>query len=125
MTDEVISEEVARFILQYIDSIAQWEGLLLLRADPSVEWSAESVAQRLYTSKADAARLLDHWISKGFVYNTGKGYIYQTVSPELDLKVEQVAECYTKFLVPITHLIHSKPKTRVQEFADAFWLRKD
>ena len=39
--------------------------------------------------------------------------------------LERLAEIYAKHLVPVTNLIHSKPKPRIQEFADAFRLRKD
>jgi hypothetical protein len=39
--------------------------------------------------------------------------------------VNQVAACYAKYLIPVTNLIHTKPRTRVQEFADAFKLRKE
>jgi hypothetical protein len=36
-----------------------------------------------------------------------------------------LADVYARYLVPVTNLIHAKPKSRVQEFADAFKLRKD
>jgi len=39
--------------------------------------------------------------------------------------LERTAEAYAKHLVPVTNLIHSKPKPRIQEFADAFRFRKD
>jgi hypothetical protein len=39
--------------------------------------------------------------------------------------VDRLAELYSKYLIPVTHLIHSKPQTRVREFADAFKLRKE
>ena len=52
-------------------------------------------------------------------------YRYQPVSAELDQIMGRVAEFYAKHLVPITNLIHSKPKPRVQEFAEAFRFRKD
>lgn len=39
--------------------------------------------------------------------------------------VDFLAVIYAKHLGPITNLIHTKPKNRVQEFADAFRLRKD
>jgi hypothetical protein len=38
----------------------------------------------------------------------------------------RAVELYSRQLVPVTHLIHSKPRpARVQEFAEAFRLRKD
>jgi hypothetical protein len=38
--------------------------------------------------------------------------------------VGEVVEAYSKYLIPVTNLIHSKPQTRVQQFAEAFKLRK-
>jgi hypothetical protein len=39
--------------------------------------------------------------------------------------IDHVAEVYDRYLIPVTHLIHAKPRTRVHAFADAFRLRKD
>jgi len=52
-------------------------------------------------------------------------YRYQPGSLVLSQMVNRVAEIYSEQLVPVTNLIHSKPKSRVQEFADAFKFRKD
>ncbi len=128
MTDDVIPGDVQQFILQHIDSIAQLEGLLLLRNDRSVEWSARAVADRLYISEPEATAVLTQLASRELVGGRkGKParYIYQPKTPDLGEMVDRVADIYAKYLVPVTHLVHSKPKTRIQEFSDAFWLRKD
>ena len=39
--------------------------------------------------------------------------------------VGQVADLYSRYLVPVTNLIHTKKTSRIQEFADAFRIRKD
>lgn len=128
MTVDVIPGDVQQFILQHIDSIAQLEGLLLLRNDRSVEWSARAVADRLYISEPEATVVLTQLASRELVaVRKGKParYIYQPKTPELGDMVDRVADIYAKYLVPVTHLVHSKPKTRIQEFSDAFWLRKE
>ena len=64
----------------------------------------------------------------GFVASAGEEdpvYRYQPHTAHLQQMIDSLAEFYGKHLVPITNLIHSKPKNRVQEFADAFRLRKD
>ena len=38
--------------------------------------------------------------------------------------VDQVANLYRQYLIPLTTLIHAKPRPRVHEFADAFQWRK-
>jgi hypothetical protein len=129
MADNIIPDDVKRFILQNIDSIAQWEGLLLLRANPQTEWNKETIAQRLYIRPEEAGELLAKLAAQGFLIISGDSsmltYRYQPASPDLEHMVTYIAALYRQFLIPITHLIHTKPKARVQKFADAFKLRKD
>jgi hypothetical protein len=123
-----IPENVQAFIVQSIDSIAQLEALLLLRSDSAQSWSAASIAHRLYISEAETRALLDVLTARGLLrIIAGKPglYQYETDLPENDAMIGQVAELYARYLVPVTRLIHSKPQTRIQQFADAFRVRKD
>jgi hypothetical protein len=52
------------------------------------------------------------------------GYRYQPASAELIALVNRLTAFYAKHIVPVTNLIHSKPKSRIQEFADAFRLKQ-
>ncbi|MEX0806196.1 MAG: hypothetical protein WD688_23180 [Candidatus Binatia bacterium] len=128
MNYELIPHDVRQFVLDRIDSVAHLEALLLLRSKPDEEWSCQAVANRLYIDQRQTAELLTHLHADGFVTATaGQSpvYRYQPASMELQQMVDRLAQIYSKHLVPITNLIHSKPKKRVQEFADAFRLRKD
>jgi hypothetical protein len=128
MSNNFIPDDVARFILERIDSVAQMEALLLFRSHPTQEWSGEELAKRLYISEKQTADLMSglctHEILVAISSEPPK-YRYQPGSKELQLMVDRVTEIYSKHLVPVTNLIHSKPITRVQEFADAFKFRKD
>jgi hypothetical protein len=118
---------VRAFLLQHLDSVAQLEALLLLRADPAWVWSAEAIAKRLYIPAEEAAAVLQRLAADGFLTEPPDppgSYRYHPASSALAQMVDQVAALYAKYLIPVTHLIHSKPRTRVQEFADAFKLRK-
>ncbi|HWO43668.1 MAG TPA: hypothetical protein VNO43_17910 [Candidatus Eisenbacteria bacterium] len=126
--NNIIPEEVARFILHHIDSVAQMEAILLLRSNPVKEWSVEELAKRLYISEEQTEGVVSSLCARGIFVAILTGpprYRYEPASKELDEMIERVAEVYSKHLVPVTNLIHSKPATRVQEFADAFKLRKD
>lgn len=129
MIDEIIPEDVKQFILQHIDSVAQLECLLLLQADPQISWSAATIAKELYINEAQAEALLAQLSAQGTLVKIEDNlpilYRYQPKSPEVEHMMVRVVSLYKQYLVPITHLIHSKPKTRVQEFADAFRIRKD
>jgi len=128
MAEPLIPDEVARFVLDKIDSVAQLEALLLLRNNRETDWSVGALAARLYIQEDQTAQLLGVLQAQGFVVSKGSDlalYRYEPASQELHGMLERLAEIYAKHLVPVTNLIHSKPKPRIQEFADAFRLRKD
>jgi hypothetical protein len=50
-------------------------------------------------------------------------YRFNSPSPEQKQLVARLAEVYSKQLIPVTNVIHAKPR-RIREFADAFKLRK-
>jgi hypothetical protein len=128
MVEYPIPNDVRQFILESIDSIAQLEALLLLRCSPNEEWDAQKVAKRLYISEQEATSLLARLSEEGLIaLSNDKPPLcrYQPDSDDLALIVDRLAETYSKHLVPVTNLVHSKPRIRVQEFAEAFKLRKD
>ena len=67
MSADVLPDEVKAFLLRYIDSVAQLEALLLLRANADLAWSADMLALRLYTSVQDTAELLARLCADGFL----------------------------------------------------------
>ncbi len=54
----LIPEDVAQFIIEKIDSVAQLEGLLLLRDNPQQQWDVAAVAKRLYIDDEQAGKVL-------------------------------------------------------------------
>jgi hypothetical protein len=127
MDSDIIPEDVREFILQNIDSIAQMEALILVRADPQAEWDAASISRALYVDEEKAAELLSHMAERGlFLLSGTKGhYKCNTLSPEMEILVGRVVDSYREYLLPMTHLIHSNFQTRIQKFADAFILKKE
>lgn len=129
MADGDISEEVKRFLLEKIDLIAQWEGLLTLQAKPEKAWAVEEVAQNLYISVPETARLLADLEARAMITSVRTpsqlAYRYQPCTAELDMVIKRAAELYRRSLIPITDIIHSKSRSRAQEFANAFKIRKD
>ncbi|HEY7183024.1 MAG TPA: leucine zipper domain-containing protein [Blastocatellia bacterium] len=127
MAEYPIPNDVRRFVLESIDSIAQLEALLLLRRSPNEEWTARKVAERLYISEQETTSLLARLRAEGLLaFSNDKPPLcrYRPDSDDLALIVDRLAETYSKHLVPVTNLVHSKPRVRVREFADAFNLRK-
>lgn len=128
MADGVIPDEIKQFLLRSIDSVAQWEGLLLLRANPDKEWSAEALAQNLYIGEQEVVQILARLVARSMIVAREEqgtiSYRYQPGTRELDQVIAHAAGLYRIYLIPITQIIHSKPH-RVQEFADAFRIKKE
>jgi len=125
---EVIPEEVALFITERIENVAELEGLLILRQDPSRTWNPHTLATRLYISEEQSGAVLQALSQTGLaIVAEGETpqYSYGPESRELDSLVVRIAEIYSRHIVPVTNLIHSKAKHKVQGFADAFRIRKD
>lgn len=118
-----LSDDIRQFLLRNIDSVAELEALLLMRRETQTLWDARRLAARLYIDPKAANGVLDTLHRRGLLAIDGDEFSYMPVRDELRASVDALAEVYTRLLIPITHLLHSKPRPAVQQFADAFRLR--
>ena len=123
------AEELRRFVLTSIPSVPFLEALLLLRADPTQQWHADTLAQRLYVRERTAQGLLEDLCRAGMTVPCTAPhehcYQYQPSSAILRERIDALADLYARHLVEVTLLIHSSLDRKAQQFADAFKLRKD
>jgi hypothetical protein len=124
MPDGVLPAELRGFLEDHIDSIAQLEALLLLRNAPDVLWDLQDMAKRLYVGEAESLAILAHLTAHGLIRRDGDGYRLDPQSDGLLHAISLLTDHYRTHLIPITNLIHAKPR-RIQQFADAFKLKKD
>lgn len=122
--DEIVPSDVREFIVYHIDSIAQLEALLLLRATPNELWDGAKAARRLYVSERECNEALARLCAQGLLKRIAKSYGYAGVATELTTMVDRVAEAYSRHLIPVTNIIHQKPR-RIREFAEAFKFKKE
>jgi len=133
MSDGVIPEDARQFLIRQIDSIAQLEGLLWLRAHAGEAWDASALARHLYIAGDEAAAVLALEALRGLAAaedgTDPPRYAYRPETAEHDAMVSRIDDLYRRYLIPVTNLIHAKPpdksKSRIEAFADAFRLRKD
>lgn len=130
MAPHPIPEDIRRFVLTSIPSVPHLEALLLLRAGEAQFWSAEQVAGRLYIGEKTAAGLLVDLCQAGMAapHDDAAPHVsfrYQPSSAALRATIDNLADLYSRQLVEVTHLIHSKLDRKAQQFADAFKWRKD
>jgi hypothetical protein len=127
MPNEAIPEHIQRFILLSVDSVSHLEAMLLLRYDPSKDWDAKMMAQSLFISEKKAGDLLSDLCAAGFVKQHADTtvYRYHPISKELTDTINQLSQIYSKNLIEVTNLIHSKTNRQAQEFGDAFKWNKE
>jgi Mn-dependent DtxR family transcriptional regulator len=123
MADPHIPDDIRDFILRHIDSVAQIEALLLVRSNPQESWNLPKIAARLYINDAAAAEALDRLCADGLLVLADGTYRLEGISAENAQLIEQLHKLYTRHLIPVTNIIHSKPR-RIRSFADAFKFRK-
>lgn len=116
-------EEVRDLIMKHIDSVAQLEALLFLHARPAEQWEMAAIAKRLYAPPGDMTAALAGLVGDGFVTRIDERYCWVRNSGHA-AAVAALADAYDRHLVPITNLIHSKPR-HIRAFSDAFKLRKE
>jgi hypothetical protein len=128
MIPQEIPDNIQRFILRSIDSVSHLEATLLMRYDPAKHWDAKSMAQGLYISEKKAGDVLSDLCSAGFAEKEdadGTSYYYHPTSSELADAINQLSEIYSRNLIEVTNLIHSKTGRQAQQFGDAFKWQND
>jgi hypothetical protein len=123
MADPYIPDDVRGFIMSKIDSVAQIEALLLLRSSIEESWTVAQIAARLYVNEALALEALGRLCENGLLACTDGDYRLDKLSVEDARLVDQLQVLYARHLIPITNIVHGKPR-KINSFADAFKFRK-
>jgi hypothetical protein len=122
--NDLIPPDVREFIIRHIDSVSQLEALLILRRHPEDNWETARIANRVYTSARELVDVLERFTAEGFLTRENNFYRYDVKDPAVDRTIAELARCYASHLIPVTNMIHSKPRG-MRSFSDAFKLRKD
>lgn len=130
LANQIVIEdrEVDQFVLEEVDSVPHLEALLLLWNSRPQPWILDNVAKRLYVASSTAAALLQDLSRQGLVTiipGSPEQYGYGPQSEEKDKLMARLDVIYRKEVVRISTLIHSKPSSRVRDFARAFRFTKE
>lgn len=122
-SEDSIPSDIRRFILTSIDSVPHLEAVLLLRANPTTDWDAKAMAQRLFINEKRAAEVLAGLKANGFADVKKEPvllYYYSPATIGLQEMMDRLAQTYSTHLIEVTNLIHSKINKQAQQFGDAF-----
>jgi hypothetical protein len=125
MAETALPEDVERFLVQHVATVAQLEAIILLRAAPERPWSTSSLAEALFIDARRATQIVTHLRDHGFVTESRNGELRYCPSPALAREVDVVAETYRARLVAVSQFIHARQDAvSIRGFADAFRFRK-
>ena len=119
--------ECEAFIAQHIESLAQMEAVLSMRQDPSRQWDAGELAQKLYITADMCTAMVADLERRGFVRRVDESdrYRYHAADADADRLLGDLGKLYQERRVAVITEIYSKPVNKVQTFADAFRLRRE
>jgi DNA-binding IclR family transcriptional regulator len=120
-----VPEAVRRLIDEKLDSVVELEAILLLREFRLRAWSAREASERLYIRETTASQVLATLAERGFLTCRDETYRYEPDNALLEDACTALAAAYSRSLITVTRLIHSKPSSAARQFAEAFRLRKD
>jgi hypothetical protein len=119
--------DVHALILERIDSVAQLDVLLLLLRDPAKVWTSHTLAKELRVTEPwtnSQLQLLAQYHLAIRVSGTPGGFRYGA-DPVTHVTVQELEKSYQSHPVAVVTLIYTKPNRALQNFADAFKLRKE
>jgi hypothetical protein len=124
--ENLINDNVIRFLHHYISSVAQLEILLLLQTNAQQAWPLERIVRELRTDPTGTAHELDQLCRNGLLQqDDSKDYFYLPANEELRANVVALAQAYLLRRVTVIGLIFAKPSDgSLRAFSDAFRLRK-
>lgn len=124
-----LPDDVARFIVDHIESVEALEALLLLHSAAARAWSAADVARESRTNEWSAQMHLDYLARHGLLQALGGDPPRFQAEPRASGAVAQLRRVYQDRRVAVITLIYTKPEEAavdpVQAFADAFKLKKE
>jgi hypothetical protein len=127
LSNEEIPHDVRRLLSDHIESVVQLEVLLLLHANPAVDYAPAAIAAELRIDPAYADAQLANLAARGMLRRADAGSRYAPGTPQIDRAVTGLAHAYADRRVTVIGLVYSKPPPadQLRSFADAFRLRKE
>ncbi|HZZ91406.1 MAG TPA: hypothetical protein VFE23_02530 [Usitatibacter sp.] len=128
MPREPIPDDLRRFILTSVPSVPFVEAMLLFMAKDGGALSVDDIARGLYMPRAAAVQVIEALReAQALAGEPGNddAWRFAPASQELEHMLRSLAGVYTRDLIGVTDLIHSRTARRAQQFAEAFRIRKD
>jgi hypothetical protein len=125
MSLDPLSQEARQFVDQYIHSVEQLEIFLAL-AESREAITSHAILQRIQSSEKSILSCLKTLLKDGLLTTEKEErYRFSDQFPQLPGIASELGKAYRERHVTVIEMIYRKPSGPIQNFADAFRLRKD
>ena len=122
-----VPPDVARFLAAHVDSVADLEILLYLRAHPLVEWDGRALADLLGMPRDTADAILLKLHESGIARNGEQStqlYRYAPLSAATETVIDQLAAvCDQHKFAVVAQILANQANASLRSFSDAFRIR--
>jgi hypothetical protein len=125
---EGLSPAVERFLDSFADSAEQLQIMLLMRAEPTREWTAGELAAAAFSVPQSVQVRLERLRALGFAALASHDpprFRWAVPDEETARTVNEVELAYRTNRVAVVNRIYARPADPLRSFADAFKLRRD
>jgi UDP-N-acetylglucosamine enolpyruvyl transferase len=121
-----LPDELTQFIRAHLGSVWALELMLKMMSRPDLVWTVEQLVRELRATDLLVSGLLARFERAGFVVSGGEdAWQWRPANPQLDQLSRQTAEAHAATPFAVVQVIAEAPAYSLQEFADAFRLRRD
>lgn len=123
-----VPKDIRHFVAGHLPSIEHLEAFILLQKNSTRSWSSPEVAAELHIPESTAEAVLERLASHNFLDVKISNEIlfrFHPMSSDLEAIAARCAECYLRERIAIINLVTPATLTPLQDFADAFRLKKD
>ena len=121
-----LSPELRQFIARHIQSVEQVEILCLLSSAPGRTWTVPEVFRQIQSSERSVAETLTGFVKLELVtLELESRYRYAPKTEELAQAAAALVAAYRERRVAVIEAIYTRPTEPLQNFAEAFRLRKE
>lgn len=118
-----LPDDLARLILDHIESVPHIEALMLIWENAPRTWSEVEISERIYRSLESTRKILRDLQREGLVMGTSEARHGLTEDPARRDIATRIVEVYRGNVYRVATLIHARAPQGMREFAKAFDLR--
>ncbi|RYD82985.1 MAG: hypothetical protein EOP84_08580 [Verrucomicrobiaceae bacterium] len=123
MPDEALPPQVVDFLARNIATVEELEILLLLAKEAGKSWRVEEIYQVIKSTRQSVEHGLAKFAAAGLVVRSGADFSIASLQPHVPLP--ELIQCYREMPVRVIQTIYQPSRDSIQDFADAFKLRRD